>query len=71
MNDAHLHLVFNHFPIIGTIFGLGVLMAGLLLKNNTVKNVAYGLFIATALFAFASASTGGVEAAFGKGFSRL
>jgi hypothetical protein len=23
MNDAHLHLVVNHFPIIGTIFGLG------------------------------------------------
>jgi hypothetical protein len=36
MNDAHLHLV-NHFPIIGTILGLGTLVAGILLKNNSVK----------------------------------
>jgi hypothetical protein len=28
MNDAHLHMVVNHFPIIGTIFGLGILLAG-------------------------------------------
>jgi hypothetical protein len=37
MNDAHLHLVVNHFPIIGTILGLGTLVAGILLKNNSVK----------------------------------
>ena len=24
MNDAHVHMVVNHFPIIGTIFGLGI-----------------------------------------------
>ena len=59
MNDAHLHLVFNHFPIIGTIFGFGVLVAGLILKNDTVKNVSYCLFIVTAIFAYASMSTGG------------
>ena len=28
MNDAHLHMVVNHFPIIGTIFGLGWGLAG-------------------------------------------
>jgi hypothetical protein len=31
MNDAHLHLLVNHFPIIGTIFGLGILITGMLL----------------------------------------
>ena len=34
MNDAHLHLVVNHFPIIGTILGLGILIAGIVLKNK-------------------------------------
>ena len=58
MNDAHLHLVVNHFPIIGTIFGLGILIVGMILKNNSVKTVAYVLFILAAIFAAFSMSTG-------------
>jgi uncharacterized membrane protein len=67
MNEAHYHLVVNHFPIIGTIFGFGVIIAGLILKNNTVKNVSYILFIVTAIFAYASMSTGGGAAGVVKG----
>jgi uncharacterized membrane protein len=40
MNDAHLHMVVNHFPIIGTIFGFGVLIVGLVLKNKTLQNTS-------------------------------
>lgn len=58
MNDAHLHLLVNHLPIIGTLFGLGILIAGLVSKNNAVKNVAYVLFIVAAIFAKVSMSTG-------------
>lgn len=58
MNDAHLHMVVNHFPIIGTILGLGILITGIILKNNSVKNTAYFLFIVAALFALASMATG-------------
>ena len=58
MNDAHLHLLVNHFPIIGTIFGLGILITGMLLKNNSVKNIAYILFIVAAIFAAFSMGTG-------------
>ena len=58
MNDAHLHLVVNHFPIIGTIFGLGILITGIILKNNTVKSTAYVLFIVAAIFAAFSMGTG-------------
>jgi uncharacterized membrane protein len=58
MNDAHLHLIVNHFPIIGTIFGLGILIAGFALKNNAIKNTAYVLFLIAAAFAFASMYTG-------------
>lgn len=58
MNDAHLHMVVNHVPIMGAIFGLGILIAGLLLKNNTLKNTAYILFIIAAVFSFFAMSTG-------------
>ncbi|MCF6128663.1 hypothetical protein L1S35_03210 [Flavobacterium sp. AS60] len=58
MNDAHLHLVVNHFPIIGTIFGFGILIAGIVFKSNTVKNVSYVIFIIAAIFAAISMSTG-------------
>jgi len=58
MNDAHLHLVVNHFPIIGTILGLGILITGIILKNNTVKSTAYALFIVAAIFAAFSMATG-------------
>lgn len=58
MNDAHLHMVVNHFPIIGTILGLGILITGIILKNNTVKNTAYALFIVAAIFAAFSMGTG-------------
>jgi uncharacterized membrane protein len=58
MNDAHLHLVVNHFPIIGTIFGLGILIIGMVLKNKTAINIAYILFVISAIFGFASMFTG-------------
>ncbi|MBF2709214.1 hypothetical protein [Flavobacterium soyangense] len=58
MNDAHLHMVVNHFPIIGTILGLGILITGIILKNNSVKNTAYVLFIVAAIFAAFSMGTG-------------
>lgn len=58
MNDAHLHLVVNHFPIIGTIFGLGILISGILFKNNSVKNTSYSIFIISAIFVAFSMATG-------------
>ncbi len=58
MNDAHLHMVVNHFPIIGIILGFGILVTGLFLKNNSVKNTAYCLFIVGAIFAAVSMATG-------------
>lgn len=58
MNDAHLHIVVNHFPIIGIIFGLGILVTGMVMKNNAVKNTAYVLFAVAAIFAAFSMGTG-------------
>ena len=58
MNDAHLHMVVNHFPIIGTIFGFGILIIGLILKNKTLMNTSYVLFIIATIFAAFSMGTG-------------
>lgn len=51
MNQAHLHLLVNHFPIIGVVIGILILIVGYLLKNNTVKRTALGIFIFSSLFA--------------------
>ena len=58
MNDAHLHMVVNHFPIIGTILAIGILIAGLLNKNQSIINTAYVLFIIGAVFGILSMNTG-------------
>ena len=58
MNDAHVHLAVNHFPIIGTIIGLGILIAGIVLHNKSVQNTAYVLFVIAAIFGFFSMYTG-------------
>lgn len=58
MNQAHLHLVLNHLPILGTLFGILVLIAGLLLKQESVKRTGLGLFVFAALAAIPTFLTG-------------
>lgn len=55
MNDAHFHLLVNHFPIIGLLIGILVLISGLILKKASVQGTALGIFIFSAIgsiFAF-------------------
>ena len=58
MNDAHLHLIVNHFPIVGITIGLLVLIVGYLIKNQQVKATSLGIFIFSALAAIAANYTG-------------
>lgn len=58
MNDAHLHMVVNHFPIIGIILGFIVLVGGIVLKNKTIQNTAYFLFIIGAIATVVSMTSG-------------
>lgn len=58
MNDAHLHLLINHFPIIGPILGLLILIAGFVFKNIFVKRTALGVLIVSSLMAFPANFTG-------------
>ena len=58
MNDAHLHMVFNHFPIIGLFFGIGILAFGIVKKQTILVNTAYVMFIFCMLMAKATMMTG-------------
>lgn len=58
MNQAHIHLLVNHLPIIGVIIGLLILIAGFILNNGTVKQTATAIFIFASLFAIPSFLTG-------------
>lgn len=58
MNEAHFHLVVNHFPIVGILIGLLVLVTGFLLKKSEVKVTALGIFVFSALASFAAFYTG-------------
>ncbi len=51
MNQAHIHLLINHLPILGVLFGLLTLATGFLLKNSSVKRTALGLFTFAAICA--------------------
>src|SRR5947207_2362317 len=45
MNLAHLHIVLNHVPSLGSIAGLLLLAAGIYKKNETLKQSAYGVLV--------------------------
>ena len=58
MNDAHLHLTFNHLPIIIPIVGLLIMLGGILLKSDVVKRTSYAIFIFGALLTVPTFLTG-------------
>lgn len=49
MNLAHLHLILNHFPIIGTIIGLSLLLGSLAGKNDDLRRASLIIFAAIAI----------------------
>ena len=58
MNDAHLHLLINHLPIVGLIIGTLILIAGLLFRSTAVRVVALFVIIFAAGFAIPAFSSG-------------
>jgi uncharacterized membrane protein len=51
VNFVHLHLLLNHFPILGTMIGLGLLIISLLGKNQDLRRAGLIIFPAMALLA--------------------
>lgn len=58
MNDAHLHLVVNHLPIVSLLIGSLVLITGFLLKKTEIKLTAFGIYIFGAITSIAAFKTG-------------
>jgi formate hydrogenlyase subunit 3/multisubunit Na+/H+ antiporter MnhD subunit len=49
MSAAHVHLLLNHIPILGSIFGLLLLCYGMLWKSDEIKKTSLRVFVITAL----------------------
>ena len=49
MNYAHLHLLLNHFPVIGSIMGLGLFLVSFFGKNQDLRRASYIVFVGIAL----------------------
>jgi uncharacterized membrane protein len=58
MNGAHLHLMLNHLPVLGTVFGLLLLAYGLIRKKPDLLKLSLGVFVLAALAAGAAYLTG-------------
>ncbi len=40
MDSTHLHLVLNHFPVVGTLLGIGFMAFGYFTRSTTVRKAA-------------------------------
>src|SRR5262245_37456004 len=58
LNLAHLHLLLNHFPIIGTIFGLSLFLVSFFGKNQDLRRASYIIFAGVGLLAIPTFLTG-------------
>lgn len=58
MDLTHLHLLLNHFPIIGTIIGIGIMLWGLIKKEYTIQKTVLGLWVILTLLTFPVMKTG-------------
>lgn len=50
MDATYIHLLTNHIPILGSLFGAVLLAIGMLLKNRTVEIVALSTILLSAVF---------------------
>jgi len=57
-NAIHLHLVLNHFPILGTLFGLLLFLAGLVIRDSSLRRAGLVTLILMALLTPAVYITG-------------
>ena len=58
MDGAHLHLLLNHYPIVGSIIALMLLIVGFFMKNKSVINAALVTTVVIGLIAIPAFLTG-------------
>lgn len=63
MNQAHLHLIVNHVPIVGSLFALVLLAVGLGQKNDALTRAGLVAVLAAGLLCLPAQLTGAGAAA--------
>ncbi len=58
MNAAHLHLVINHVPVLGTVFGLLLFAFAVGRKSDDLRKAAFATFVIVAVMAVVAYLTG-------------
>ena len=58
MDASHIHLLLNHFPILGTLIATVILLWGIFQKNHAIKMLAAAVLVAMALIAIPVYLTG-------------
>ncbi len=58
MNPAHVHLLLNHLPVVGALFGVLLLSVAVLKKSAELKKVSLGVFVVLALISIPAYLTG-------------
>lgn len=49
MDALHIHLLLNHFPVIGTIIGVALLLLGFFTKSDAIKRASLAVVFGVAL----------------------
>lgn len=71
INPAHWHLLVNHLPIIGSLFGILILLFGMLRRSTPIVNLSLILFVASAVFSFIASTTGEIAEAYLKSLNPI
>ncbi len=58
MNPAHLHIILNHLPLVGTAFTLALLLVAFVKKSDEMKRVSLAFLVAVTLIAVPAYLTG-------------
>ncbi|WP_044518009.1 hypothetical protein [Hymenobacter sp. DG25B] len=58
MNQAHLHLILNHVPILGSLFGLLLLLWAVVRANDSLSRAGLVTLVITALLTIPTQLTG-------------
>ena len=58
MNFAHIHLLLNHFPVIGSIIGFGLFLISFFGKNDALRRSSLIIFASMALIAIPAFASG-------------
>lgn len=58
MNSTHLHLLLNHFPVIGTLIGSALLLWGMARKQDNIKTTAALILVIMSVIAIPVYLTG-------------